>query len=112
MMQMVWRNPKRLVDPFDGVLHIAVPVATVLISWFCRSSTPVVCLWTAHSAMLFLGILESSFLRAAQWKEGRAWWIFAQLSVLAAYVANLMYNFTSEEDSTKFGVFGISMVWL
>ena len=30
---LVYRNPKRLIDPFDGVLHVLVPIIAIPLCW-------------------------------------------------------------------------------
>lgn len=113
VVKLIWLHPKRLVDPFDGVLHVLFPAATVCLSWFCESTTPVMSLWCSHIAIMLLGLLEKGLCKRAPWKAGRSWWIFVQLAILAAYIANLMYTFSSEEqDRGSIVVCLTSLLWL
>lgn len=107
-------DPKRLADPFDGLMHVAVPIAAIPLSWACSSNVPVLITWGVHSLFLLLGILEKALLKKARWKEGRAWWIFMQLGVLATYVANLLHNFTEGflPEHSGLLVLVVTLAWL
>lgn len=112
MIRIVWRNPRRLVDPRDGVMHAVFAVAVMLTSWICkRNTTPLIALWACHSAILIIGILDKRLRKRATWREGRAWWIFAKLAGFAAYIANLRHTFTSDDRAAAI-VFASSLTWL
>mmetsp|Transcript_45110 Transcript_45110/g.144060 ORF Transcript_45110/g.144060 Transcript_45110/m.144060 type:complete len:716 (+) Transcript_45110:777-2924(+) len=114
VVKMLWDHPKRLANPFDGLLHALVPVVSIPLCWLHNSSVPAVVIWTMHSCVLLLGFAERRCLRQANWQEGRAWWVFAQLAMLTAYVGNVLHNFTegfgiSNEAAL---VAGVSGFWL
>lgn len=114
VIRLLFQNPKRLFDPFEGWFHFAVPVASVPLSWFCRSNEPLILLWICHGALLLTGLMEMSLIKVCQWKEGRSWWIFLQLSLLAAYIANLLHNFTDGflGEHSQVLVVSVSGIWL
>jgi len=114
MAKAVYRDPKRLLDPCDGVLHVTIPMAAIPMCWFCTSNVPVLILWASHSFILLIGLFELCAVRRMEWKDGRIWWIFLQLSVLAAYVANLLHNFSEgvEPEHMALVIFAGSMFWL
>eukprot|EP00421_Protoceratium_reticulatum_P001453 CAMPEP_0168368482 /NCGR_PEP_ID=MMETSP0228-20121227/6273_1 /TAXON_ID=133427 /ORGANISM="Protoceratium reticulatum, Strain CCCM 535 (=CCMP 1889)" /LENGTH=667 /DNA_ID=CAMNT_0008381329 /DNA_START=27 /DNA_END=2027 /DNA_ORIENTATION=- len=114
VVKTLWQNPQRLADPFDGLVHVVVPLAVLPLCWFCVNSIPVVMLWAVHCLVLLLGLVERGFVHRAKWKDGRIWWIFMQLSVLATYVANLLHNFSEGflKDDPSYLVFGMSCTWL
>jgi len=107
-------NPRRMVDPFDGLLHIFFPVVALPLCWFCSSNAPVIIVWGIHSVLLSGLICEKAFIQRAVWKDGRIWWIFVQLVILAVYVGNLLHNFSEGflKDMSFFLVLGVSMTWL
>lgn len=113
--KLLWRDPKRLIDPFDGLVHVLVPLIAIPLCWFCESTIPVVVLWGMHSLVLFISVIEKRVIKRMHWKEGRIWWIAMQLSVLSAYIGNLLH---SSSDVQEFGheaqllIFGVSLFWL
>jgi len=114
LAKQLWSNPKRLVDLSDGLVHTFVSIAAIPLCWFCPSTTPVLILWGVHSTVLLLGLVDKGITHRVEWKEGKIWWIFMQLSILATYVANLLQNFSDgflENDSSVL-VFWVSFSWL
>lgn len=115
LAKLIWRDPKRLIDPFDGLVHVLVPIIAIPLCWFCESSVPVLILWGAHSLVLLASVVEKGVIKRMRWKEGRIWWIAMQLSVLAAYIGNLLH---SSSEVQEFGheaqllIFGVSLSWL
>lgn len=133
ILEMARQNPRRFVDPTDGVVHVIVPLAAIPLAWFCHSNMPVVLLWACHSVVLLLCFTERVAVKRLDWKPGRIWWLFLQLSVLAVYVGNLLSDFSegffqeeapvSTEDEAQtmevswpeahtILVVGVSMFWL
>eukprot|EP00928_Gymnodinium_smaydae_P021380 TRINITY_DN18334_c0_g1_i1.p1 TRINITY_DN18334_c0_g1~~TRINITY_DN18334_c0_g1_i1.p1 ORF type:complete len:449 (-),score=60.06 TRINITY_DN18334_c0_g1_i1:169-1356(-) len=90
----VYHEPRRLLDPCDGVMHLAVPITAVALCWLCYTSTPMLVMWAVHSLLLLGLACELLTRRRLPWKEGRIWWLYLQLSMLATYVANLLPTYT------------------
>lgn len=109
----VWRNPKRLVDPTDGLAHTSVPLAALPLCCLA-SNAPVLVLWASHCVVLLVGLAEVGAVKRLRWKQGRIWWIFLQLSMLSAYVGNLLNGFSEgfSKNQMAFVVLGVSMPWL
>lgn len=97
--EVIRSNPRRLFDPLDGLSHSFVPLVAIPLGWFCTSTTPLLVVLAVHTFILILGLVERRAVRKLQWKEGRIWWIFMQLTFLASYVANLLHK--SEEGIQK-----------
>jgi len=114
LARLAWHNPKRLLDPCDGLVHIFVPLITMPLCWFAENNIPVLVVWAFHAVMLAGGVVEHAFVKRLPWKEGRTWWIFLQLSVLAVYVGNLISDFDEGlwKEHSSWLVFGLSFVWL
>jgi len=114
LARLVWQDPTRLVDPLDGVAHIFVPLTSIPLCVFCSTNVPAVLLWSIHGAVVLCGALEKAFVRRLQWKQGRIWWVVIQLSVLAAYMANLLHSFEEGflKDESLLLVLGVSLTWL
>lgn len=113
--KLVYQNPKRLVDPFDGVLHMLVPIIAIPLCWFCSSSVPVLILWGLHSLGLIASLVEKNVVKRMHWKEGRIWWIAMQLSVLAAYIGNLLHSSSEVQElghQAQILILGVSLLWL
>jgi len=111
---LILEHPKRLANPCDGLLHVFVPLTAIPLCWFCTSNIPVLVLWGVHSLVLIAGLLERFAVRKMAWKEGRIWWAFLQLSVLATYIANLLHNFSEGflKDDSSWLILGVSLTWL
>lgn len=105
----LWNNPWRLVDPFDGVVHLCVPVTAIIFSLTLASNIALVMLLSNHSAILAVCIIERVCWKRAKWKEGPIWWFLLQLDVLSVYFATLSF---SGLDQTSFLVLFVSIPWL
>eukprot|EP00927_Polykrikos_kofoidii_P004610 TRINITY_DN11826_c0_g1_i1.p1 TRINITY_DN11826_c0_g1~~TRINITY_DN11826_c0_g1_i1.p1 ORF type:complete len:640 (+),score=62.94 TRINITY_DN11826_c0_g1_i1:285-1922(+) len=114
LARMVWLQPHRLVDPFDAQLHILVTFAIHPLCWFCTTNVPLFAVLAVHSVGSIVAIFEVGLLRGMPWKDGRSWWIFAQLACLSAYTANFLNNFKRglfwKDSPWLIGV--VSIVWL
>jgi len=123
LLTATWREPQRFIDPFDGCVHALISLATIPLCWFCTTNKPVVIVWILHAAFLASALLERHMLAwrlpirchaYIEWKEGRAWWVFLQLAMLASYVANLLHNFEDgfAGQESPYLILAISMTWL
>jgi len=109
IMIHVWNNPWRLVDPFDGVAHLCVPVTAIIFSWALASNIALVILLSNHSAIIVVCIMERAVWKRAKWKDGPIWWFLLQLAVLSVYSATLSF---SGLDQISFLVLFVSIPWL
>lgn len=82
------RNPYRLVDPLDAVSHSLVAAAAVLLAAIPRSSSPVVILCLAHSALLLGLLFEKLVVRSFEFKEAFLWWMAGELSIVTLLFSN------------------------
>jgi len=115
LVVLMWHYPSRAFHPLDAGLHIYVAAAAIYLCVQCESSTPVVALWSVHSAFLALGLLELALVKRLSWKEGNLWWFALQITALAMYVANACCVFSEglgAPDSTDLVVFAASNTWL
>jgi len=108
------QDPRRLADPTDGLLHMFVAILTIPLCWFSRSNAPVLIIWAVHCLVLLIGIADKFAIKKVIWKEGRIWWIFMQLAILSAYVANLLHGFSEGffVEQSSLVVFFASILWL
>lgn len=83
------KNPWRVIDPFDGFVHLLVSAAALILALVCEDRKPLVILFIFHSLILVLSIIEKLVVQWATWKFGPVWWCVLQLAVLSVYVGNL-----------------------
>merc|ERR1719296_442287 len=113
------RDPKILINPFDGVFHCIVPMATVAIGFVCKSNMPIIYLWVGHGTFLLLGFVDVHAGELCPWVESASWLIFLTCATLAAYLANLMPNFKEGgindfqlQGDPDMAMFAASSMWL
>jgi len=114
LASLVWRNPRRAVNPLDAPAHIYVALAAIPLCLICASNIPVIVLWAAHSVLVALGLLEVLFVKKFQWKGGATWLITLQLTALSALTANTLCEFPEglgSPDKTNLFVRGVSTLW-
>jgi len=82
-VQVTRRNVRRVVDPLDGLTHVMVAAAAVVLCIAFRPRWPVILLFLSHSVVLALGLVERAVFRRLAWRDGRVWW-FASLVAMEA----------------------------
>lgn len=115
MGKFMYQNPRRVVNPMDGPPHMVVAVASIVISIVCKSNMPLIILWGAHAVLLALSLIERSFVKRLRWNEGHAWWFIMQLSIIAAYNANILAEFPEGLGGRQYSgywVLGVSLLWM
>ncbi|CAK0817214.1 unnamed protein product [Prorocentrum cordatum] len=83
LARLVWRHRLRLASPLDGPAHVVLSLAAVALCLFCPSRRPPLVLFTAHSCLLALVLLERLTLRRLRWRSGHSWWCALLIAVEA-----------------------------
>lgn len=117
LCRLAWRNPRRVLHPLDAGPHVVVALAVIPLCLCLPSNVAAVVVWSVHSGLVSLGLLEMLLVRQLHWHEGAAWWFALQLSALAAYVANAFCEFPqgipeADKHKTAWLVLAISTGWL
>mmetsp|Transcript_13677 Transcript_13677/g.32176 ORF Transcript_13677/g.32176 Transcript_13677/m.32176 type:complete len:665 (-) Transcript_13677:53-2047(-) len=85
---LIYQNPWRVVHPLDAAWHLYIAFAAILLCTLCQSNIPLLALWSVHSALCLLGLVEQLLLRKLRWYGGRVWCVALYATFAAALVAN------------------------